>query len=58
MNYGQLVEELKDLPPTWYPALLAVMVEACKRKNVFKPGMIHEFVKHKELASKTEGRDV
>jgi hypothetical protein len=44
-TYSILEQELRKLPKTWYPALLAAMVEAAYAHNVFRPGQIHRYVK-------------
>jgi hypothetical protein len=45
MSYSDLELELRGLPMTWYPALLAAMVEAAHAHHAFKPGRIHVYVK-------------
>lgn len=36
-DYQDLVKGLKDLPITWYPALIMTMVRAGYKKKVFLP---------------------
>jgi hypothetical protein len=44
-DYNELVEFLRTLPMTWYPALLMEMVRAAYKKKVFKPHMASQCVK-------------
>lgn len=44
MTYDELNSELQNLPQTWYPALLLVMVEAAISKRVFVRGGVTRFV--------------
>lgn len=44
-NYSVLERELRELPKTWYPALLAAMTEAAHAHKVFKRGQINVYVK-------------
>ena len=37
-NYNDLKRGLKNLPMTWYPALILEMVRAAYKKNVYIPG--------------------
>lgn len=37
-KYGEIRKTIKELPDTWCPALLHVMIRACVRKQVFAPG--------------------
>lgn len=43
-TYTELVEILKRLPPTWYPALLEVMIVAAYYQMVFVPGGASRYV--------------
>jgi len=45
MTYQEIKNEISDLPPTWYPALLMHMVKTAISKNVFLPGGATEFVR-------------
>lgn len=38
MDYEQIVQSLRNLPMTWYPALIVEMIEAAHNKKVFKDG--------------------
>lgn len=44
-SFKDLNESLKDLPVTWYPALLKTLVEEAIKKNTFVPGGATEFVR-------------
>lgn len=48
MQYEKIVKILKNMPMTWYPAILIVCVETAITKGVFKKDMIHVFVKNIE----------
>jgi hypothetical protein len=43
-SYNELEEELKNLPETFYPALIEVMVKASYKKKVWVPGGASNFV--------------
>ena len=45
MSFDEIKSEIQDLPQTWIPALLKVMVETAVEKHVFQPGGIARFVK-------------
>ncbi len=45
LQYKELEHELRELPMTWYPAILSAVVEAAHAHKTFKPGQIHIFVK-------------
>jgi hypothetical protein len=47
-SYNEIAEEIKDLPMTWYPALIIIAVEAAIAKGVFVPGGVSEFVRKVE----------
>ncbi len=38
LDYEEIVELLSNLPMTWYPALLGIMVAEAYDHNVFQPG--------------------
>lgn len=44
LSYDKLVKFLKNLPLTWYHAILGVLVEECVRRKVFLPNKLCEFV--------------
>lgn len=44
-SYEVIRSELEDLPQTWCPALLFVLVKTCVRKKVFQPGGLENIVK-------------
>jgi hypothetical protein len=52
MSYSDLETRLRDLPMTWYPALIKTMVEAAISKGVFLPGGATEFVRKIEQAAR------
>jgi hypothetical protein len=37
-SYTEIRDSLKNLPITWYPALLCTIVEEACKAGVFKPG--------------------
>lgn len=45
LSYGEIRELLENLPNTWCPALLFVLVKTCVRKKVFQPGGLENIVK-------------
>lgn len=45
MTYGHLKQFLsEEIPPTWYPGLLAAIVEASIKKDVWEPGGCTRYV--------------
>jgi len=44
-KYDKIEKSLKDLPMTWYPALMMTLVKAAIKKSTWKKGKIHIFVK-------------
>ncbi len=44
-EYSALEKKLRELPMTWYPALLAAVVEGAYAKHAFKRGQIYIYVK-------------
>lgn len=44
-DYEELDAYLKEMPMTWYPALIKTMIEAAHAKKVFRVGRAHHFVK-------------
>lgn len=44
-KYTKIEKSLKGLPITWYPALMMTLVEEAIKKNTWKKGKIHIFVK-------------
>lgn len=47
-SYEEIKDELENLPVSWYPALLAVMVESAIKKKVFREGSVTKFVEEVE----------
>lgn len=45
LGYDETIKVLEELPMTWYPALLEVMVRSAIKKKVFKKDHAHVFVK-------------
>jgi hypothetical protein len=54
-GYEDLCNGLKDLPQTWYPALLITMVEAAYSKRVFVPGGASSLIRKAELKINRQG---
>lgn len=44
LSFAELDRELRDVPMTWIPALLATLVRSSIRQAVFKEGGLVEFV--------------
>jgi hypothetical protein len=53
-DYNDLKNGLKNLPMTWYPALILEMVKAAYKKNVYLPGGASKNIKQ---AEQREGLD-
>ena len=49
-DYDTCVHIVNNLPKTWYPALLGLMVTAAYRSEVFVPGGASSFVEKTEQA--------
>jgi hypothetical protein len=47
-DFEQIEKCLKNLPLTWYPALLITIVEQCIERNIFQKGQIAPLVKKLE----------
>ena len=47
-GFTEINNDLKDLPITWYPALLKTLVEAAIAKKTFVPGGVTTFVEKVE----------
>ena len=45
-DYEDLSEGLRNLPMTWYPALILTMVKAAYKKNVFQPNQASTLIRH------------
>lgn len=43
-DYEKVERIVRNLPMTWYPALLLVMVKAAYEKRVFRPGKAGRFI--------------
>jgi hypothetical protein len=54
MSYADTAETIRDLPSTWIPALLLVIVETGYNKHVFQPGGASRLVKDLEERLKNE----
>lgn len=48
MDYDKIVESVKNMPTTWYPAILATVVRESIKKSTFKQGQVHIFVRKTE----------
>ena len=48
LTFKDLEELLADLPMTWYPTLIAVMVKTAITRKVFKLNHAHIYVKQVE----------
>lgn len=57
LSYKELEEELKNLPMTFYPALIAIMIESAIDKKVFVEGGATNFVKRIEDKIYTERKE-
>lgn len=44
LSFAELDRELREVPMTWIPALLATLVRSANRQSVFKDGGLVEFV--------------
>jgi len=47
-NFDSISKLLTELPATWYPQLLRVMVESSYRKGVFRPGGASRLIGNQE----------
>ena len=52
LSYEEIEQLIRDLPMTWIPALLQLMVETAIKKGVFIKGRINVFVKQVEDKAK------
>lgn len=44
-TFGELERSLLDLPMTWYPGLLQIIVREAYKKDLFRKGGASDFVK-------------
>lgn len=44
ISYRDLEQLLRELPATWYPALLVALIEGAYTRNVWRPGKVQQFV--------------
>ena len=45
LDWEQTEQVIKDLPPTWIPMLLLLLVRTGYEKKVFKPGKATVFIR-------------
>ena len=48
-GFEEIRDSFKDLPMTYYPALLIALVKECKKSGAFKKDKITDFVKAQEM---------
>ena len=48
-DFMKIKNSFKDLPMTWYPALMIDMITQCKKAGCFKNNNVAKFVKMVEL---------
>lgn len=44
LSYNELEEELENLPDTWYPAMIVVIVKAALSRPIFQRGGLERLV--------------
>lgn len=53
-SFTETANNLKNLPMTWYPAILRVLIEESYQKNVWEPSGASRFV---QFVEKEKGFD-